>query len=210
MNRSHRDASGTTFLATGLTYDAKGQVTSEIEGNLGRTYTYDAVGQITNVSYQDANGNWSSNPPLAYDATGNRTGFNDTPIAGNRMGTAAGETLSYDANGAVTGRTSGTTNWAYAYDERGQVTSATQTVGSTVQQRVTYAYDAFGNRLSRADGAGTTRYALDLWDTAKSDPVGTDTRAADDDKSLGITCRNHVRWSCNRATSRNIVEGHST
>ena len=94
VNRSHRDGSGTTFLATGLAYDAKGQVTSEIEGNLGRTYTYDAVGQLTNVSYQDANGNWSNNPPLAYDATGNRTGFSDTPIAGNRMGTAAGRMMS--------------------------------------------------------------------------------------------------------------------
>ena len=113
-------------------------MTSEIEGNLGRTYTYDAVGQLTNVSYQDANANWST-----------------SPLPG------------YDANGAVTGRTVGSTNWAYAYDQRGQMTSATQTGGGTVQQRVTYAYDAFGNRLSRADGSGTTRYALDLWDTAK-------------------------------------------
>ena len=93
----------------------------------------------------------------AYDATGNRTGLSDTPIAGNRMSTAAGESLSYDANGAVIGRSGGGVSWAYAFDQRGQLTSATKTQGSTVT-RVTYAYDAFGNRLSRADGSGTTRY----------------------------------------------------
>jgi YD repeat-containing protein len=97
---------------------------------------------------------WSATPAQGYDATGNRTGSGNTPIAGNRMSTAAGETLSYDANGAVIGRSGGSGgSWAYAYDQRGQVTSATLTVSGTVQQRVTYAYDAFGNRLSRANGA---------------------------------------------------------
>jgi len=56
------------------------------------------VDQITNVSYETSPGVWSAQPPQGYDNTGNRTGLGNTPIAGNRMSTAAGETLSYDAN----------------------------------------------------------------------------------------------------------------
>ena len=52
------------------------------------------------------------------------------------------------------------------------------TDGGSVTQRVTYAYDAFGNRIEREawDGSTTTttRYGLDGWDTAKPSPVANE------------------------------------
>jgi len=52
------------------------------------------------------------------------------------------------------------------------------TDGGTVTQRVTYVYDAFGNRIERDawDGSTSTveRFALDGWDRAKPRPVGNE------------------------------------
>ena len=54
------------------------------------------------------------------------------------------------------------------------------TDGGTLQARVEYSYDAFGNRLKRVlrNGSGTItsdeRYAYDGWDTAKDTPRGSE------------------------------------
>src|SRR5438876_540204 len=52
------------------------------------------------------------------------------------------------------------------------------TDGGSVTQRVTYVYDAFGNRIERDAWDGTTatveRYGLDGWDPAKPRAIGNE------------------------------------
>jgi hypothetical protein len=66
----------------------------------------------------------------------------------------------------------------YTYDNRNQLVSAAESVtdGGTVTARVTYVYDAFGNKIERDYWNGTTttteRYGLDGWNPAKPTPVG--------------------------------------
>ena len=86
----------------------------------------------------------------------------------------------------------GSNSWSYRYDHAGRMTGATH--GS---ESVSYAYDALGNRVGRtANGAGGAvtsdeRYAVDAWDTAKPESVGTESSAtwADLDASGNVTSR---------------------
>ena len=69
-------------------------------------------------------------------------------------------------------------DWAYAYDDVNHLVGVTYSVdgGLTIAQRVTYTYDAFGNRVGRAYWNGTTtateHFAFDGWDTAKPRAIG--------------------------------------
>ncbi len=79
----------------------------------------------------------------------------------------------------VAGKSDGSGNaWAYVYDHQGHLLAGTYTVlGGAVSQRVTYVYDAFGNRIERSAWNGSTtveRFAVDGWDTAKPGAVGTE------------------------------------
>jgi RHS repeat-associated protein len=79
--------------------------------------------------------------------------------------------------------------WKYGYNNRNQLTSVDKwsedpdTYGTAVRQmEADYQYDALGNRNQKtvdAEGAGAgsavvTRYALEGWNPAKSNPVGTE------------------------------------
>ncbi len=67
---------------------------------------------------------------------------------------------------------------AHVYDHQGHLLVGTYTVlGVAVSQRVTYVYDAFGNRIERSAWNGSTtveRFAVDGWDNAKQGAVGTE------------------------------------
>jgi RHS repeat-associated protein len=84
------------------------------------------------------------------------------------MSTDGTWTYTYDNRGNEMGKTNGTgTGWAYSYDNNNQMTTAVETVGTTVVVRATYTYDAFGNRIKTdvtQNGAETvTEYAYDGW-----------------------------------------------
>lgn len=89
-------------------------------------------------------------------------------------------TYTHDAEGNVTKKSKGASaeTWVYAYDHRNQMLTATQsaTDGGAATQRVTYGYDAIGNRIERQAWDGTTsttaRYGLDGYDPAKPSPIG--------------------------------------
>jgi len=75
----------------------------------------------------------------------------------------------YDANGALTQKSDGTSTTGYAYnglDKLTQVTTPTSTVN--------YGYDALGRRISRAEGTNTTSYHHD----AKSDLTDYETNGS--------------------------------
>ena len=87
-----------------------------------------------------------------------------------------------DAAGHLAKKSKGASSdtWTYAYDNHDQLTGAgySATDGGAVTQRVTYAYDALGNRVERDAWDGTTattqRFGIDAWDPAKPLPVGNE------------------------------------
>src|SRR5262249_33940072 len=138
------------------------------------SYAYDNTDQLT----QDGAATFS------YDANGNRTMAGYATRTGNRMSTDGTWTYTYDAEGNVTKKSKGTSSdtWVYTYDHRDQMLTAafSATDGGTVTKRVTYVYDALGNRLERDAWDGTTttteRYGYDGWDPAK--PARSATRTS--------------------------------
>jgi RHS repeat-associated protein len=167
-----KNGSGTILANYTYTYDAGDRMTSKIENGTTTSYSYDAADQLT------ADGAAT----FGYDATGNRTNAGYVTDTGNRMTSDGLWTWTYDAAGNVTKRSKGASSdtWVYTYDNRNQMVTAaySSTDGGTVTQRVTYVYDAFGNRIERDywDGSTTTveRYGVDGWDPAKSMPVGNE------------------------------------
>ncbi|VTR91659.1 rhs repeat-associated core domain protein : YD repeat protein OS=Planctomyces limnophilus (strain ATCC 43296 / DSM 3776 / IFAM 1008 / 290) GN=Plim_1050 PE=4 SV=1: SBBP: SBBP: RHS_repeat: RHS_repeat: RHS_repeat: RHS_repeat: RHS_repeat: RHS_repeat: RHS_repeat: RHS_repeat: RHS_repeat: RHS_repeat: RHS_repeat: RHS_repeat: RHS_repeat: RHS_repeat: RHS_repeat: RHS_repeat: RHS_repeat: RHS_repeat: RHS_repeat [Gemmata massiliana] len=163
--------SGTVLANYTYTFDAADQMTAKQENGTTTSYSYDAAGQLT------ADGATT----YGYDKTGNRTNTGYVTGSGNRMTSDGVWTYTYDANGNVVKRSKGASSdtWVYGFDNRNQMTSAAYSAsdGGTVSQRVTYVYDAFGNRIERDAWNGTTtveRYAMDGWDPAKPNAVGTE------------------------------------
>jgi RHS repeat-associated protein len=105
-------------------------------------------------------------------------------VTGNRLTGDGTWTYTYDDEGELTKKSKGASleTWTYGYDQRGQMVWAEQraTDGGTLQARVEYSYDAFGNRLKRVQKNGSLaitsdeRYAYDGWDTAKDAPRGSE------------------------------------
>lgn len=79
--------------------------------------------------------------------------------SGNRTTNDGVWTYTYDAAGSVTKKSKGASSdtWVYGYDHRNQMltTAFSATDGGSVTQRVTYVYDALGNRIERDYWNGT-------------------------------------------------------
>ncbi|HET7584034.1 MAG TPA: RHS repeat-associated core domain-containing protein [Gemmatimonadaceae bacterium] len=146
-----------------------------------RTLTYNTLGQLT--SYTDKH-NWQEEGDLVcpdpfdvfscyhetinhsdlirsgsytYDNVGNRTDHSATyESTSNRLLSFNGYTLSYDADGNLTGKQKAGFSQTFTWNSLGQLTSAT-TNGVTT----TFAYDGLGRRVRKVTGSTTTRY---LWD----------------------------------------------
>ncbi len=154
------------------TYDAADRLTTKVENGTTTSYAYDADNQLT----QDGASTFG------YDGTGNRTNSGYSTGTGNRLSTDGTWTYTYDAEGNVTKKSKGASaeTWVYTYDNNDQMLTATQsaTDGGAATERVTYVYDAFGNRIERDAWNGTTttveRYGLDGWNPAKPPATGNE------------------------------------
>ena len=172
------------------TYDAANRLSAKVESGVTTSYAYDTSGQLT----QDANISFT------YDGNGNRTMTGYATGAGNRTTNDGTWTYTYDAEGNVAKKSKGSMSdtWNYSYDNNNQLVTVTYsaTDGGSVTQRVTYVYDAFGNRIERDGWDGSTstveRYGLDGWDPAKlANRVGNENFEswADLDSNNALTMR---------------------
>ncbi|MDR7552929.1 MAG: RHS repeat-associated core domain-containing protein, partial [Armatimonadota bacterium] len=185
---SMRDRKGTTHTysydqahrltqvsAGGLTvsylYDANGNRTKLTDAGGTTTFAYDSLDRLTRTTYPDGR-----SVQVAYDRAGNRTRLT-YPDGTSTM------TYGYDAANRLTQMAVGTLTWQVAYDGAGNRTALIQPNGTrtdytylanhwlasithrrpngAVFQSFSYTYDANGNRLTQADGTGTTTFTYD-------------------------------------------------
>ncbi|NES99667.1 MAG: DUF4114 domain-containing protein [Sphaerospermopsis sp. SIO1G1] len=114
------------------TYDDLGRLTREDNGNgTYTTYTFDTVGQLTNIVNYAPDDSVNSQFDYSYDILGRQTGVT----------TLDGE-------------------WTYSYDAIGQLTGAvfTSTNAEIANQDISYVYDAVGNRIRTIVNTETTEY----------------------------------------------------
>jgi RHS repeat-associated protein len=163
-NRLTAMTQGTSSV--GIAYDNADRRTSlTLPNGLSMHYAYDDASQVTGITYK--NGSTTlGDLSYTYDAAGKRVkmggsyartslpaAFNSTTYdAANRLTQKGSATLSYDANGNLTG--DGT--YAYTWNARNQLASVSATGLS-----VSYQYDAFGRRAARTVNGTTTSYLYD-------------------------------------------------
>jgi RHS repeat-associated protein len=170
---THKDAATptpNTLDSFNYTYDNAGRVATETS-TLGpsRTYGYDAASQLT--------GDGTTN--YTWDAEGNRVASGWTTATGNELTSDGTWNYSYDAEGNQTQKIIPGTGeqWNYYYDNANRLVKAEHKPTSTgsVDQRVTFRYDVFGNRIEKAVGVSSptiTHFAYDLNGNAWADLDG--------------------------------------
>ncbi len=203
----HKNAAGATVGGSSYAYDSGDRITSQTINGTTQTFGYDGLDQVTN----------NNGATVSYDKSGNRTTSGYVVGAGNRVTSDGVWSYTYDNNGAVIGKSKSGEAWAYTYDLNGQMTSASKsaTVGGTVTDSVAYAYDAWGNRVSRVQ-TGTTssteRYVVDGWDTAKGKAAGTENfdTTIDLNSSNAVTARRVFGAGFDNAVARRDSSGAVT
>lgn len=146
-------ASGTT-TDVNYTYDIAGQLTETArENGPVSSYTYDTVGRLTSAS-----------------TVGGGTVVAQQSIQRNAASQPVTVTTTVDGS---------TTSVIYSYDAMGQLTQECSPLSGAVCEstspKVTYTYDANGNRATQTDGTTTTTYTFDSDDRLLSTSDGTDT-----------------------------------
>jgi YD repeat-containing protein len=202
-------AAGTAAVTTVNGYDGNGNPTT-INAPLGRNTTnqYDALNRLRQVT-DPASGNTlygydpfdtlkSVQDPRGQITTYAYNGFGDvisqfSPVTGTTTNTydAAGNLkTSTDARGVVT---------TYAYDALNRVLTAEFKLGSTVDQLITYGYDAGTNGKGRLTSASDAAHSMS-WAYAYSDHAGPAFRRKRGHRS-GL-CRAAVEAVCGLWLSR--------
>jgi RHS repeat-associated protein len=174
-----KDGSGTTLDALTYTYDLAGRVATETSV-LGpsKSYSYDDAGQVLG----DGTNNYT------WDAEGNSTKTGFTTTTGNRLSTDGTWNYTYDAEGNETQKTNISNGqvWLYYYDNDNRLTKAEHkpSSGGSVDERILFKYDVFGNRIEKdvdPTGGGTyttqLRMAYDGNGNAWADLDGTNSNA---------------------------------
>ena len=169
---TQKNGAGATFDITTYAYDLADRLTVQTDNGSARTFTYDATSQLTA----------DSGSTFAYDANGNRTNVGYATGTGNQTTSDGTWTYTYDAAGNRTKKSLGASaeTWTYQYDQWNHLTRVEKraTDGGTLELRIDYAYDAFGNLLTRKqyDGSLTLvssdEYGLDGWKTNPDGSVG--------------------------------------
>jgi RHS repeat-associated protein len=149
------------LAAFAYTYDLSGNRTSMTTLEGVNAYTYDARNWLTSATYPDGR-----TEQFEYDPVGNRTKRTDSVHgvttysygAGNRLLSDSNGTYSYDNAGRLIAQTLNGQSRSYQYSFRGQMTSLTDTNGTTF----TYDFDGDGNRAKAStSGCLTSRYVYD-------------------------------------------------
>ena len=154
-----KSASGSTLASYTSTYDAADRVKTETDDGTSHTYSYDAAGQLL------ADGSAS----YSYDADGNRTMAGYQAGTGNQLRSDGTWNYTYDAEGNRTKKVNIQTGetWTYGYDNANHLVWAEDrsSDGGTLLKRVTYSYDALGDRIEEDVTTGgtttVTRFATD-------------------------------------------------
>jgi RHS repeat-associated protein len=146
-------------------YNAASQITQIAEPSITRSYGYDAVDRLTSASYTNPT---QPRENYVYDSVGNRTSSQLSASYGyqpfNRLTNTATASYSYDTNGNLTSKTDSGGTTQYAWDFESRLKQVTLPNGSTV----TYKYDAIGRRIQRARTGGiSTNFIYDGQDVVK-------------------------------------------
>jgi RHS repeat-associated protein len=141
------DSAGTTTF----TYDASGRMTNvTYPSGLGVSYTYDAAGLISTMTTSDG-----FETTYNYDAAGRLGSISDT------SGTLATYTYTDDDQLASVTNANGTST-DYTYDGEGAVESVVNDgPGDVVTSQFTYTHNALGETTAMVDAEGTTTYTYD-------------------------------------------------
>jgi RHS repeat-associated protein len=146
------------------TYDAAGNRVSATSGAGTESYTVDALGRLTSVTYPGG-----VTESYTYDAHGNRVTktaggqtTNYTYDDADQLVSEGSVGYTYDAAGNLTGRGTDTFTWDWA----NRLTAAS--VGGTT---TSYAYDGDDVRVQKTQGMATTTY---LWDRESGLPLLVD------------------------------------
>jgi RHS repeat-associated protein len=145
-NINHKNGAGTSLASYIYSYDAGSRLsTQKISAGAVTTFSYDTVDQLSG----DGATTWT------YDSAGNRTSQGSSPTTGNRLSDDGTYNYTYDFEGNVTEKAqiAGSVKWQYYYDNRNELTRVDHiTTGTTVDLRVDYKYDAWGNRVQTLTG----------------------------------------------------------
>jgi RHS repeat-associated protein len=153
------DADG-LLLSAGTVYltreAATGRLASLTAGLARETFAYSPHGELATYRVTTAAGSLLD-IDLSYDVLGRLSEKQENGVTW---------AYSYDATGRLLRvLRNGTPAYAYTYDANGNRTDAGQTTDSadrtTAKIGATFAYSAMGERISKSDGAGVTKYAYD-------------------------------------------------
>jgi RHS repeat-associated protein len=141
-----------TALAQTHTRDALGRITQTSEVLLGlnqpgKSYTYDTAGRLSSATINGQTTTWG------YDANGNRTSENATPIATydseDRLQTWKDNTYQYNPAGDLSQKTTPAGTSKYSYDAQGNLRQVVLESGKVID----YAIDPLNRRTGkRIDG----------------------------------------------------------
>lgn len=164
---SRTDKTGTATYV----YDADGRLATATDPLTGSAmeYTYNAVNQVTDISY----GTGAAGRSLSYDDQHRLTGDSLTAPGGS---TEASATYGYDPDGRLTSQTTTGTAGAgaqtFGYDQAGRLTSAENGSATT-----SYGYDDAGNRTSVSGPAGATAATYNARDQLTGTTAGSTSTA---------------------------------
>ncbi|HBB98516.1 MAG TPA: hypothetical protein DC054_24300, partial [Blastocatellia bacterium] len=160
------DAKGVNTVADHqYVYNAASQITQITEPAITKSYGYDAVDRLTSANYTNP---LQTAENYSYDGVGNRLASqlsaSYTYQRFNRLTSTSGMTYVYDANGNLTSKTDSTGTTQNTWDFENRLKQVTLPNGATVG----YKYDALGRRIQRTPSTGaSTHFVYDGQDVVK-------------------------------------------
>lgn len=163
-------------------YNTASQITQIAEPGNTRSYGYDTVDRLTSATYTNP---LQASESYAYDSAGNRTSsqlsasYSYQPF--NRLTNTNTASYVYDTNGNLTSKTDSTGSTLYSWDFENRLRQVTLPNGNTVS----YKYDALGRRIQRSPSAGVaTSFVYDGQDVIRD--LNSDGSNVDYLNGLGI------------------------
>jgi RHS repeat-associated protein len=148
-------ADGSTLASWAYRYDTRGNVVAVDRGPAPRLeYRHDADGRLIEERAGARVAQYEYRP--GGDRTKVKQSGTETAYGydKDRLVSVGGERLDYDAAGDVVQRSGAGSSTQYHYDGEGRLVAATPAPGA----QVTFAYDAFGDRVARRDAHGTSYF----------------------------------------------------